>query len=58
MIASTQNARVCPSPETVRKYLEGWSDEAASQQIEDHLNHCEACASSMEQDRNLSDHWL
>lgn len=58
MTASTYNSRVCPSPETVRKYLDGWTDEGSSQQIEEHLNHCEACASAMEPDRNPSDQWL
>ncbi len=58
MIASTQNSHVCPSPETVRKYLDGWSDEAASQQMEEHLSLCETCAGLIESDRNLSDHWL
>ena len=58
MITWPQNSRLCPSPETVRKYLEGWTDEASSQQIEEHLNLCDACANSVEADRNPSDRWL
>ena len=58
MITWPQNSRLCPSPETVRKYLEGWTDEASSQQIEEHLNLCDACANSVEPDRNPSDYWL
>ena len=58
MITWTQNSQVCPSPETVRKYLEGWTDEASAQEIEEHLSLCDVCASSVEPDRNPSDHWL
>ena len=58
MITWTEKSRACPSPETVRKYLEGWTDEASAQQIEEHLSLCDVCASSVEPDRNPSDHWL
>ncbi len=58
MITWPQNSRLCPSPETVRKYIEGWTDETFSQQIEEHLSLCDACASSIESERNPSDDWL
>ena len=58
MIARTQNTALCPSPETIRQYLDGWADETASQQIEQHLSHCDSCASSTDQDRSPSDQWL
>ena len=58
MITWTENSRLCPSPETVRKYMEGWTDEVSSQQVEEHLGHCEACSNSLENDRNPSDQWL
>lgn len=58
MITLPHNSRVCPSPETVRKYLEGWTDDASSKQIEEHLSHCDACANTVETDHNPSDQWL
>ena len=58
MIAWTENSRLCPPPETVRKYLEGWTDEVSSLQIEEHLSLCDACSVSVEHDRSPSDHWL
>ena len=58
MITWPQNSQVCPSPETVRKYMEGWTDEASSKQIEEHLSLCDACANSVDTDRNPSDRLL
>ena len=58
MITWTENSRLCPPPETVRKYLEGWTDEVSSLQIEEHLGLCDACSVSVEHDRSPSDHWL